>query len=71
VDVDEIVDEVADYLKRNPEVLVVSLGAITIAAGALVYLNRRRDRDDDDGRSTGTTAATSRAGGSSKKRKES
>ncbi len=43
VDIDELIDEVADYLKRNPEVLVVSLGAVTIAAGALVYLNRRRD----------------------------
>ena len=41
VEVDDIIDDVGDYLKRNPEVLVVSLGAITIAAGALVYLNRR------------------------------
>ena len=47
VDVDELVDEVADYLKRNPEVLVVSLGAVTIAAGALVYLNRRKDGGRD------------------------
>lgn len=42
VDTDQIIDEIADYLKKNPEVLVVSLGAVTIAAGALVYLNRRR-----------------------------
>ena len=42
VDVDQILDEIADYLKKNPEVLVVSLGAVTIAAGALVYLNRRK-----------------------------
>ncbi len=42
VDVDQVLDDVADYLKRNPEVLVVSLGAVTIAAGALVYLNRRK-----------------------------
>lgn len=42
VDTDELLDEVADYLKKNPEVLVVSLGAVTIAAGALVYLNRRK-----------------------------
>jgi len=43
VDVDEVVDEVGDYLKRNPEVLVVSLGAVTIAAGALVYLSKRNE----------------------------
>jgi hypothetical protein len=42
VDIDQVIDDIADYLKKNPEVLVVSLGAITIAAGALVYLNRRR-----------------------------
>jgi hypothetical protein len=42
VDTDQILDEVADYLKKNPEVLVVCLGAVTIAAGALVYLNRRK-----------------------------
>ena len=32
VDTDQIIDEVADYLKKNPEVLVVSLGAVTIAS---------------------------------------
>src|SRR5712691_7458604 len=42
VDIDQILDKIADYLKKNPEVLVVSLGAVTIAAGALVYLNRRK-----------------------------
>ena len=42
VDTDQVIDDVADYLKPNPEVLVVSLGAVTIAAGALVYLNRRK-----------------------------
>ncbi len=41
VDIDDLIDEIGNYLKRNPEVLVVSLGAVTIAAGALVYLNRR------------------------------
>jgi hypothetical protein len=42
VNTDQVIDDVADYLKKNPEVLVVSLGAVTIAAGALVYINRRR-----------------------------
>jgi hypothetical protein len=42
VDVDQILDDVADYLKKNPEVLVVALGAVTIASGVLVYLNRRK-----------------------------
>ncbi len=41
VDIDDLIDEVGNYLRKNPEVLVVSLGAVTIAAGALVFLNRR------------------------------
>ena len=45
VEIDDVLDEIGDYLKRNPEVMVVALGAITIAAGALVYLNKRNDRD--------------------------
>lgn len=63
VDVDELVDEAADYLKRNPEVLVVSLGAVTIAAGALVYLNRRNDggRDREPRPRPSTSAAKRRA----------
>ena len=52
VEVDDILDEIGDYLKRNPEVMVVALGAITIAAGALVYLNKRNEREP---RQTGQT----------------
>ena len=61
VDVDDLVEEVGDYLKRNPEVLVVSLGAVTIAAGALVYLNRRKDtprRETTTTQSRPTTASS-------------
>ncbi|HSP35961.1 MAG TPA: hypothetical protein VLU46_16740 [Thermoanaerobaculia bacterium] len=42
VDADQLIDDIADYLRKNPEVLVVALGAVTIASGALVYLNRRK-----------------------------
>lgn len=79
VEVDDILDDVGDYLKRNPEVLVVSLGAITIAAGALVYLNRRsgggaarereRERERTTSAGTGTTRSTgSKSGGNSRNR---
>lgn len=43
VDLDELFDEVTDYLRRNPEVLVVSLGAVTVATGLVVWLNNRRE----------------------------
>jgi hypothetical protein len=65
-DIDDLFDEIADYLKRNPEVLVVSLGAVTVATGLLVYLNSRRewdgterrgDDDDDDDTPRVTTSA--------------
>ena len=41
LDTDDLMDDVTDYLKRNPEVLVVALGTITIAAGVIVFLSRR------------------------------
>ena len=52
-DLDELFDEIADYLKRNPEVLVVSLGAVTVATGLLVYLNSRREWDGTERRGIG------------------
>lgn len=51
-DIDELFDEVTDYLRRNPEVLVVSLGAITVATGLLVFLNNRREWDGEERRNT-------------------
>jgi hypothetical protein len=53
VEVDDLIEDLGRYLKRNPEVLVVSLGAITLTAGALVYLNRRNE-------ALGTTRSSAR-----------
>ncbi|HEY6214924.1 MAG TPA: hypothetical protein VIW45_21675 [Vicinamibacterales bacterium] len=44
-DLDELFDEIASYLRRNPEVLVVSLGTLTVATGLLVFMNSRREWD--------------------------
>ena len=66
VDIDDLLDEIGDYLKRNPEVLVVALGSVTIAAGALVYLNKRNDRDD---RGPREAREPGRQGGGAKKSK--
>lgn len=57
-DLDELFDEVKEYLKRNPEVLVVSLGALTVATGLLVFLNSRREWDGNERRGTGYTRTT-------------
>lgn len=66
-DVDELLDDVQDYLRRNPEVLVVSLGAVTIATGLLVWLNNRREWDGSERRTTsaggGAGAGAKRSGG--------
>lgn len=51
-DIDELFDEAKEYLKRNPEVLVVSLGALTVATGLLVFLNARREWDGTERRHT-------------------
>lgn len=49
-DLDELLDDIADYLKRNPDVLVVGLAAITVATGVVVYLNSRREWSGDERR---------------------
>lgn len=49
-DMDELMDEATDYLRRNPEVLVVTLGAVTVATGLLVWLNSRREWDGSERR---------------------
>ena len=49
-DVDEVLDDVTDYLRRNPEVLVVTLGAVTIATGLVVWLSDRRKWDGKERR---------------------
>jgi hypothetical protein len=51
VDVDALLDEAGAYLKRNPEVLVVCLGAVTLAAGALVFLKGREHSSGGNGTS--------------------
>ena len=47
LDIDQLLDDAADYIRRNPEVLVIAMGTVTIATGAMVFLSRR---DDDDSR---------------------
>jgi hypothetical protein len=54
LDTDDMLDEVTEYLRRNPEVLVVTLGAVTIATGLVVWLNNRREWDGDERRNTPT-----------------
>jgi len=49
-DIDEVLEDATDYLRRNPEVLVVTLGAVTIATGLLVWLNNRREWDGSERR---------------------
>jgi hypothetical protein len=60
-DLDELFEDIADYMKRNPEVLVVTLGAITAATGLIVFLNSRREWDGADRRKRGAGSQPARA----------
>lgn len=58
-DLDEMLDELGAYLRRNPELIVVGLGTITVMAGIAVFLDRRDDRDGADlGERDGRVRAT-------------
>ena len=45
IDFDELLDDAGRYVRRNPEVVVIGLGVLTIAAAAVVYLDHRLDDD--------------------------
>jgi hypothetical protein len=64
-DVDEIFADVRDYVRRNPEVLVVALAAITVSAGLIVYLDSRHEdrygRDEEEEERITPRVAASRA----------
>jgi hypothetical protein len=64
-DMDEFLDDATEYLRRNPEVLVVSLGAVTVATGLLVWLNSRREWDGDERRTTAASSPRPVSAGSS------
>jgi hypothetical protein len=62
-DIDNLLDDATDYLRRNPEVVVVLLGTITVAAGMIVYLERaerwyNRDEDREEAASAPRPRAT-------------
>ena len=59
MDLDDFMDEAGDYLKRNPDVLVVGLAAITLATGVVVYLNQRRAWDGNERRGVPKTPRVS------------
>ncbi len=40
-DIDEFLDDAGKYIRKNPEAVVVGLGAATLAAGVLVFLHSR------------------------------
>ena len=76
VDVDSLIDEAIDYVRRRPEVLVVTLGTITVAAALIVFLERRNDEfefeidddDDDDFEEVNIAPIKSRGTGSTRPR---
>lgn len=49
-DLDDLFDAVIAYFRRNPEVLVVSLGALTVASAIAVFLNNRREWNGEERR---------------------
>ena len=49
-DIDELFEEITDYMKRNPEVLVATMASVTLATGLVVWLNNRREWDGNERR---------------------
>lgn len=66
LDVDEMFDDLTDYLRRNPEVIVVLLGAVTVGAAAIVYFARARAWDGEERRREESRSEVNRSSGKSR-----
>lgn len=67
IEFDDLFDEAGDYLRKNPDILVVVLAGITVTAGAVVFLQSRREQREEEERNERRTASarSSSGGGSS------
>lgn len=46
IDTEAVIDDVFEYVQRNPEILVVIFGSLTITSGLIVYLVRRAEEEE-------------------------
>jgi hypothetical protein len=46
IDADAILDDAIEYVRRNPEILVVLFGSLTVTTGLIVYLVRRAEEEE-------------------------
>jgi len=61
IDADALVDEAVEYVRRNPEILVVLFGSLTITTGLIVYLVRRAEEEEREAERRREERADSRA----------
>ncbi|MCU1231443.1 MAG: hypothetical protein JWO97_4327 [Acidobacteria bacterium] len=59
-DVDTMIDDATAYLRRNPEMVVVALGTLTVAAAAVVFLTTREE-DENERPSSSSRARSTRS----------
>jgi hypothetical protein len=57
-DVDTLLDDATNYFRRNPEMVVVALGTLTVAAAAVVFLTSRDEDDERPSRSARESRST-------------
>ncbi|HEX7154590.1 MAG TPA: hypothetical protein VF618_24105 [Thermoanaerobaculia bacterium] len=48
VEFDDLFDDAGEYLRKNPDILVVVLAGITVTAGAIVFLQSRRGEREEE-----------------------
>jgi hypothetical protein len=57
-DIDSAIDDAVDYLRRNPEMIVVALGTLTVAVGAVVFLAAPSEEESRPSRSARSSRET-------------
>ena len=46
IDAEAVLDDAVEYLRRNPEILVVLFGSLTVTTGLIVYLVRKAEEEE-------------------------
>ena len=62
LDAEAVLDDAVEYLRKNPELLVVIFGSLTVTTGLIVYLVRRAEEEEREAERRRDERSSSRSG---------
>lgn len=66
IDAEAVLDDAVEYLRQNPEILVVIFGSLTVTTGLIVYLVRRAEEEEREAQRRRDESSSSRTSAKSR-----